>query len=367
MAGIARPSSRAVKPRQFDWPLFLTSLALLALGLLSLYSVGLRDHGPYFKKQIAMAVVGLAPFALFYFVRPDFWKRIATPLYLFNLLILGAVLIVGVTNNGAQRWIDLKFVQFQPSELAKLLTILTLASFFVARAEKLNRLSTFALSFLHVAVPALLIARQPHYGGALVLIVVWLSISIATGVPVKFIVAAVALLLVGVVVAVKTPGAIHDYHLKRIRAMRVEDKAGASYQQDRAQVALGAGGLFGTGLFHGKQSLPEQQNDFIFTVLGEELGLVGSTVIIAAFGFFFYRLWLVMFHAKEPYYRMLAAGVLGLLAFHAAVNIAMVLQLFPVVGLWLPFMSAGGTALWLCMACMGLMLNGRGRAKQSLF
>jgi rod shape determining protein RodA len=250
--------------------------------------------------------------------------------------------------------------------MAKILTVVTLASFLGARQASIGKLSTFALSFLHVAVPATLIAKQPHYGGAMVLIVIWLSVCIAGNVPMKFIAASIVLLVVGGIGATQVPGLFHDYHLKRIQAMQ-EDKQGASYQQDRAQVALGVGGVAGTGLLKGRQSLPEQQNDFIFTVVGEEMGLVGSTLVLFAFGFFFYRIWLVMLSASEPYYRMLAAGVLGLLAFHTIINLGMVLQLLPVVGLWLPFMSAGGTALWLCMACVGLLLRVRMKERPILF
>ena len=113
--------------------------------------------------------------------------------------------------------------------------------------------------------------------------------------------------------------------------------------------------------------IPEQQTDFVFTIVGEEGGLVGSTIVLAVFGFFFYRIWLIYLHATEGYYKMLAAGILGMLAFHTIVNLAMVLQLMPVVGLWLPFMSYGGTAMWLCLSCVGLLLNVRSREKPVLF
>ncbi|HSI72419.1 MAG TPA: FtsW/RodA/SpoVE family cell cycle protein, partial [Fimbriimonas sp.] len=113
--------------------------------------------------------------------------------------------------------------------------------------------------------------------------------------------------------------------------------------------------------------IPEQNNDFIFTVVGEEGGLIGASLVLFAFGFFFYRIWLVMFMASESYYRMLAAGVFTALFFHMFVNIAMVLNVLPVVGLWLPFLSSGGTALWLCLACVGLMLSVRRREAPVLF
>lgn len=370
MAGTVRPLvgiNRRSGFRRLDWPLLLSAAMLLAFGFAALSSVGARIGDNVFKKQLFMAVVGLGPFAIFYFVSPHWWRRSAWFLYGANVVVLLAVLFVGTSTNGAQRWIDLKFMQFQPSEMAKILTVVTLAAFLSARQASIAKLSTFALSFVHVAVPALLIAKQPHYGGALVLLVIWLCVCIGGGVPMKFIAAAVVLLVGGGIAATQIPGALHGYHLKRLQAMEQEDKSGASYQQDRALVAFGMGGLGGVGLGKGRQTLPEQQNDFIFTVIGEELGLVGSTLALAAFGFFFYRVWLVMLGAREPYYRMLAAGVLGLLSFHTIVNLGMVLQILPVVGLWLPFMSAGGTAMWLCMACVGLLLKVRSKEKPLLF
>ncbi|HVT13375.1 MAG TPA: FtsW/RodA/SpoVE family cell cycle protein [Fimbriimonadaceae bacterium] len=363
MAGATRRSGL----RRIDWLLILSAVILMAYGFAALYSVGLRIGDNVFKKQFVMAILGLGPFALFFFVDPKWWRKAAWYLYGFNLLVLTAVLFVGSTANGAQRWIDLKFMQFQPSEMAKILTVVTLAAFLAARQSSIAKLSTFALSFVHVAVPALLIAKQPHYGGAMVLLVIWLCVCIAGNVPMKYVVAAILLLAGGAVASTQIPGFLHDYHLKRLQAMEQEDKSGASYQQDRALVAFGMGGLGGDGFRRGRQTLPEQQNDFIFTVVGEELGLVGTTLALFAYGFFFYRIWLVMLFAAEPYYRMLAAGVLGMLAFHTIVNLGMVLQILPVVGLWLPFMSAGGTALWLCMACVGLLLKVRAKEKPLLF
>ena len=113
--------------------------------------------------------------------------------------------------------------------------------------------------------------------------------------------------------------------------------------------------------------IPEQRNDFVFTVVGEEGGLIGCSILLAAFAFFFYRIYIVMQSASDPYFRLIAAGIFGVLGFHTFVNMAMVLQILPVVGLWLPFMSSGGTAIWLCMACVGLLLNMRRKEPVILF
>jgi rod shape determining protein RodA len=136
-------------------------------------------------------------------------------------------------------------------------------------------------------------------------------------------------------------------------------------------LAFGVGGIEGTGFRNGEVKkggfIPEQHNDFIFTVIGEEGGLIGCTLVLAGFGFFFFRAWLIMFRATEPFYKMMAVGIMGTLAFHAIVNMGMNLQILPVVGLWLPFMSYGGTAMWLCLSCVALLLNIKRHERPVLF
>jgi rod shape determining protein RodA len=131
------------------------------------------------------------------------------------------------------------------------------------------------------------------------------------------------------------------------------------------------GGLAGTGFLKGEQKegrfIPEQHNDFIFTVVGEEGGLIGATIVLAAFGFFFWRVWLILIRAPDPFYKMVAGGIFAALFFHTFVNLAMLLKLLPVVGLWLPFMSYGGTALWLCLSCVGLLIGIRRRERPGMF
>jgi rod shape determining protein RodA len=359
--------------KRFDWWLLAATLLMLSIGLVSLYSVTFgRDQPGIFYRQVVRIIIGLGPFAVFWLINPGFWQKIVRPLYVINVVMLALVLALGSTGGGAQRWLQIGPLEFQPSELAKLLTVLTLAAFFAGRQKHIKKISTFALSFVHIAVPLLLIFKQPHLGGALVILAIWLSISVIVGVPSRFILTAIALALGAFVFAYNTPGLLKPYHKSRINALIMGgDEQGNAYQAVRAQIAFGVGGVMGTGLGNGEQKqagyIPLQHNDFIFTVIGEEGGLIGCTLVLGAFGFFFYRVWLVMFRATEPFHRMLAAGILGILAFHTIVNIGMNLQLLPVVGLWLPFLSAGGTAMWLCLACVGLLLNIRSRERPILF
>lgn len=376
MASITAPPIAVEKDksiRQIDWWLLLSAAILIVFGLTSLYS--LRDSlpGDNFRKQIVWIAVGLVPFAVFYTVHPKVWERLSFWLYLLNLALLLMVLAFGVEKNGAIRWIEVGGFQFQPSEMSKLLVVLTTSAFWAKRREEVHKLSTFLLSLAYVAPPLYLVHKQHQLGATLALFVTWLAVCVGAGVRLRYV---FSLVFIGVA-AVAIAYAMHwlsPYQMKRIDAWIYHDPAherGIGYQVSRAEVAFGSGGLLGKGFGNGEQKkggfIPEQENDFIFTVIGEEGGLVGSTLVLASFGFFFYRAWLVMFRATDPFYKMASAGILGMLAFHAVVNMGMNLRLFPVVGQWLPFMSYGGTAMWLCMSCVALLLNFRRRERPVLF
>ncbi len=365
--------ARSIK--KLDFGLLISSMVLLGMGLMALYSQGFQRSDTQFTKQLSFAVLGLVPFALFAFVHPRFWLRAMPFVYGLNILLLLAVLRMGHKLLGAVRWIQIGPMQFQPSEMAKLLLILTLSAFFAVRQDRIEKLSTFALSFIHLVVPMALVFLQPHLGAAVVMLVIWLCICIAANAPLKFILGALGTFALVAVLILSIPAlrskVFRGYQQGRMTAIHGNDIKAANYQTFRAEIAFGVGGVNGTGFLKGLQKksgvIPEQDNDFIFSVIGEEGGLVGCALVLAAFAVFFFRIWLIMFQATEPYYRMIAAGILGLLAFHMVVNIAMVLGLIPVVGLWLPFFSAGGTALMLCIACVGLLLNVRSKERPVLF
>jgi rod shape determining protein RodA len=361
--------------RKLDIWLVLSTLALISVGLLSLFSLDDGRGMSQFPKQAINFGIGLVPVALFLLVHPAVWMRSAKVLYVVNLILLGMVLVAGKQIKGAQRWVEFGPIQFQPSEMAKLMIVLTLAAFFAMRQDSLKRFSTFALSFLHVVIPVVVILKQPHLGASLVVVAIWLSICLVANVPLRFIAgtvgAVVALLVLVLAVAPVRNAVLRDYQQDRVLAMFQQDEKGLDYQTLRAQLAFGSGGVMGAGFLRGEQKrggfIPDQHTDFIFTVVGEEGGLIGCVLVLGLFATFFYRIWLSLFHATEPYFRMVVGGILGMLAFHTIVNLGMVLQLMPVVGLWLPFLSYGGTALWLCMASVALVLNIRMRERPVLF
>ncbi len=385
MAGLSAPISYTADSRRglmrVDWQLLGASIALLLFGLMSLYSVGQGPVGmSFFRKQLVFFVIGLAPFSLFASVNPNSWRRGTAWLYAINIVLLVAVLVMGKHTRGAERWIPMPGgFQFQPSELAKIFIALTLSSFYADRQDRIQEVSTFLLGIAHVALPVFLLFLQPHLGAALVLLATWLAVSIVAGIPIKYVGAvflAVAVVGASIFLVPAVRAKLPAYQLQRVEGIITshgsnKNVRGNGWQTDRAEIALGAGGAIGSGFLHGEQKqagfIPEQNSDFIVTVVGEEGGLIGCTLLLMTFGFFFYRIFVIMLFATEPYLRMAVAGVFAILGFHTFINIAMVLQLFPVVGLWLPFMSYGGTALWLCMACVGLLLAIRRKERPLLF
>jgi rod shape determining protein RodA len=358
--------------RRFDPWLIGSALLLMIIGLLCLYSVDAANpsHG-YLKKQLMHIGIGVVPFAIFFFVNPHFWRRYALALYGLNAALLALVLWKGRSVGGAQRWLQVGPIDFEPSELAKLLVVITLASFLLMRMDKIRSFSTFILSLLHVAVPLVLVFKQPHLGSTLVILVAWVSICVAAGIRLRFLAGALIATVVGLTFAMRVPGVLQPYQQARVKALLSPNAQTNGYQPLRAQIAFGSGGLMGTGFLKGQQKqahyIPEQQNDFIFTVPGEEAGLLGCTVVLILYGVFFYRVWLLMVQSEDVYFKMLTAGIFGILAFHTFANLGMNLQLLPVVGLWLPFMSYGGTAIWLCMSCVALLLNMRNRQRYYIY
>ena len=381
MASLTRATGYRVEQRRgprIDWLLVLATVILITVGFMSLYSEGItHDGGANFRAQLRNTLIGLIPFSIFAFTPTRLWLRCSSLIYAINIVTLLAVFAVGAHKKGAERWIPLGPIQFQPSEMAKILLVLTLAAFYAKRQDSIRQISTFGLGILHVAVPFVLIILQPHLGAALVLLVIWFGVSLVAGVPTKFLAATVgvAIALAGLgVAAMKIPGLpilIHKYQIQRLLNMGASDPKKGNYQTDRAEIAFGVGGVSGTGWLKGEQKaghfIPEQHDDFIFTVVGEEGGLIGCTLVLAAYAFFFYRLWLVMFYASDPFYKAIVGGLFAALGFHMFVNIAMVLHILPVVGLWLPFLSYGGTAMWMCMSSVGLALSIRSREKPLLF
>lgn len=363
-----RTATRGFSPSEpgaggIDTRLVLAATFVLVFGLASLYSIDNAIGSGWFTKQLVWLVVGLVPFFFFLKVPSEVLHRIATPIYITNLCLLLGVIFFGTTIGGAQRWILIGPLQFQPSEFSKIALALTLAAFYTNRIEDIKRPSTFLLSFLHVGPPLLLVFKQPHLGGTLTLIGIWIAITVVAGVPWRFIgIAALAGVVLGAT-AWNVPGILTPEQKSRVVGFLNPDPKGAGYQQTRALVALGSGGAFGKGYLKGELkaqgSVPEQQTDFVFSVIGEEGGMFGLSLLLASFGFFFYRCWLSTLRFTSTFQRLAGVGIVAALGFHFIANVGMNLMMLPVVGLWLPFVSYGGTALWMCMSAVGFLATNK--------
>lgn len=354
------PSQMRRAPELDGW-LMAAAGVLLLVGLACIYSVDTVRQTGNFLKQTVFAVVGVFVLLACLKVNLQTLRRIAPWLYGFNLLMLLGVLVAGVASKGAQRWLEIGPLQFQPSEFAKVLLILTLASYYANRSLDIQDVKTYLVSILHVLPPTLLVFMQPHLGAAVSMLAIWAAISIYAGVPWKFLaITALAMVALGFI-AVKSPWILKEYQRDRLVAMLAGDPRDDGYQATRARIAFGVGGVYGTGFLKGEQKaakyIPEQHNDFVFTVVGEEGGLIGSSLVLLAAAFFLYRVWLVGYRASDMLGRCIAGGILGVFAFHTVINLGMNLTMLPIAGLWLPFVSYGGTALWMCMASIGLLAN----------
>jgi len=367
-----RALDRASPLRRLDWVLLLAVSALVSVGGLLVWSAtrereiahGL-DPQTFLKRHIINAILGLALGTAAALVDYRALRAYAPIVYGASCLGLLAVLSpLGSTINGAHSWIVLPAgFQIQPSEFAKLAIVVGMAMLLGEkrdgedRPRDLDVITALALC----ALPMGLIMLQPDFGTTMVFIFVILGVLAVAGAPARWV---AGLLIAGVVVgATVAPLLLQDYQLNRFRVVANPgiDPRGVGFNTTQARIAIGSGGLTGKGLFHGSQTqgrfIPEQQTDFVFTVAGEELGLVGASGIILALGLVLWRGLRIASRATDPFGRLLATGVVSWFAFQSFVNIGMTLGIMPVTGLPLPFVSYGGSSMFANLMAIGLLQN----------
>ncbi len=357
----------AYKPTS-DRSLFLTANVLAIFGLVMLYSassvVASAQHGGvsgyYFYPQLLYAAAGYALMVILMSVDYHLWqkKRLITILMALSAMSL-LVVFTQPSVNGAHRWLRFKTFSSQPSEMAKLVVLIYLAAFLQKYESEINNFKERLLPCLAVVlVFSGLIALEPDLGQAVCLLLIVATLLFAAGLSWKFIVAAAVAGVPALVAAVL----FFPYRFQRVLAFldRSIDPLGSRWQINQSLTAVGSGGLFGLGLGASKQKLyflPEAHSDFIFAVIGEELGLIGTTLVCLAFIFFFYRGVKIAFKAPDPFGFYLALGITLMVALQAFINISMVLALMPTKGIALPFMSQGGSSLLLNLMATGILLN----------
>jgi rod shape determining protein RodA len=375
--------SRARVPR-LDWLLMLSTAALLVLGSLLVWSATAAredltagDPTSYLKKHLVNIAIGVV-LAVMIAATDHRWVRILAPLvYLASLAGLLLVLVMGSTINGSRSWIRVLGMSVQPAEFAKLAVIIGMALLVAERTEGSLR-ATREVRHLDVvgmlaiaAVPAALILLQPDLGTMLVLSATVFGAVAVSGAP-KVWLAGLVAGAVAVAAAAIRFGVLASYQVDRFMAFTNPDldPRGAGYNTTQARIAIGNGGMFGQGLFHGSQTrsgfVPEQHTDFIFTVAGEELGLVGSAVLIALLGVLLWRALSIATHADDLFGRVAAGGIACWFGFQAFQNIGMCLGIMPVTGVPLPLVSYGGSSMFATLMAVGLLQNIHLRTERSM-
>jgi cell division protein FtsW len=345
--------------------LVLVTLGLVAFGLVMVYSatsapaaLGGGDPGYYLKRQSIYALVGLV--LMLGATRFDFRVlRQLSPILLGSAAFLClAVLVVGQSVNGAKRWLTFGPAVFQPSELAKL-AIAVWAAAYLSRRKAPRTLGELARPLgLVVGVFGVLVLAEPDLGTTITLIVMLIGVLVVSGTPMR-VVASSTGLVSGLALAVIW---VEPYRRERFLSFLHpwSDQLGAGFQSVQAMIGLGSGGVFGKGLGEsiGKLNyLPEAHTDMIFAIIGEELGLVGVTAILAAYAVFAFAGYSIAIHCRDPFGKRLAAALTTLVCGQAIVNLAAVLGLAPLTGIPLPFVSAGGSSLVVALAAVGVLLN----------
>lgn len=350
--------------KNFDYQLLIIMVLICLYGLVVLTSatqgLNLEDPLSYVRKQAVWMALGMG--AVFVVISVDYFNfyRWAWYFYGINIFFLSLVLFIGREAGGAYRWIDLKILDFQPSELAKLIIIITVARALADNEEGFKSFFHLFPFLLHILVPMVLIFLQPDLGTALVLIVIFFGMLYMSGVSIKYL---LALLGCGLAFFPLFWSKLLPYQKMRLLVfLNPEmDPLRHGYQLMQSMIAIGSGGIKGKGIYEGTQArlqfLPEQHTDFIFSVLGEELGLLGGVLLLVLYFLLIYRILKIGSYSKDNFGALICTGVVTMITFQVLVNIGMTLGIMPVTGLPLPFMSYGGNAMLVNMASIGVVLN----------
>ncbi|MDB5395592.1 MAG: rodA [Rhodospirillales bacterium] len=350
------------KIKSLPWFFILMVIAVGAIGGGALYSAANASFLPWAKPHLIRFGMSLLVMLAFAFVDIRVWFRLAYPAYALMLALLAGVEVAGkVGAFGAQRWINLGFVQIQPSELMKIALVMALARYFHARSsEDSQRLRTLIVPALMILAPTAFVLLQPNLGTAIMLMLAGAAMLLVGGAPMWLFGAVGAAGLAALPVVWRS---MHGYQKRRVMTFLDPsvDPLGAGYHITQSRIALGSGGLFGKGFLRGTQShlnfLPEKQTDFIFPLLAEEWGLWGGVAVLGLFALLSYYGIGIGLRSRNQFGRMLAIGLSVNLFLYVFINTAMVMGLIPVVGVPLPLISYGGTSMLAVMMGFGMLIS----------
>lgn len=365
-----KPTEANAMPKRhhFDFMLFIAVLLICAFGLVMLFSASYYyaqtkyGSGTYFlKRQLIFFGAGLAMMLALSFFNFKHWQKLALPGYIAVCVVLILTLIpgIGVKINEARRWINIFGFQFQPSELAKFALVIALAALMCSGRVNMQSFIQGVLPSLAVLVPiAVLVVLQPNFSLVIILcLITYIMLYLGgTRLSHRFLIVVVGL-IAGILVLY-----LRSYRSARISAWwnPEADPSGASYQAIQSRIALGNGGLFGQGLNFSRQKLnflPERENDYIFAIIGEELGFFGCFMLILAYFFVVFRGITIVMRCPDRFARLMGGGIVGVIAVQVLINIGVVTSAIPSTGQTLPFVSYGGTSLMVFMSAIGILLN----------
>ena len=351
-----------------DFTLIITIFLLLSIGLIMLLSASspsaLSESGnsySYFSKQLIFAILGIIAMMIISKIDYRFYQKFYKYAWWISLILLALVLIAGRTINGAKRWIYFtETLSIQPSELVKMLMIIFYAGILVKNRDELNKYGKGFIKHVLLLAPIIgLLLLEPHFSASIVIIGICSIMMIIAGC--KFWHFLATGLAVGVP-AIVALVAFSPYRLQRVITFLDpwKDATGDGWQVIQSLYAIGSGGLFGAGLGESKQKflyIPEPHNDFIFSILGEELGFIGCAIVLILFAVFIWRGVLIAMKAPDMFGSLLAIGITALVGIQVIINVAVVTSSMPATGMPLPFFSYGGTALFILLCEMGVLLN----------
>jgi rod shape determining protein RodA len=350
---------------RFDWILAASIGVLIIFGLLMMISLSPKERSLlWFWRQILWVILGII---LFYFLSSIDYRifrnsaLVVILIYLFSIFLLILVLIFGTTINGAKSWFSLWGVLFQPVEIVKISLVLLLAKYYSTKNIELWNFKHIIITGLYMVIPVILVALQPDLGSDLVLFLIWLGMTTVSGIRRGPFIAILALLMI--LSFILWGYVLNERQKTRIIAVfRPEAVSYAAlYNIQQAEIAVGAGGLFGEGLGHGSQAqlrfLPAAKTDFIFAALSQESGFLGITILIFSFGIVFWRIIDIALGSSNNFARLFSVGFFIMLSSHVIINIAMNLGIFPVIGISLPFVSYGGSNMLANFIGLGILFS----------
>jgi rod shape determining protein RodA len=358
--------------KHFDAQLFLYVLLLLGFGVVMGYSAGYNDPVPgsgmsQTVKTLLWAVIGLILMVVAAGVDYHWLRTLAVPIYVLVLGLLTVTMLIGTNLFGAQMSVTVAGLDFQFSEVSKVLMIAVLAAYLAGRRERIGRLSTILVAGALMAIPTLLVFRQPDLGTALVFVGILVGMLFMSGASLGWmgLFAAAVVSAAPIVVA-----SLHEYQRQRLLCFLdpAADPQGACFQLVQALNAVGSGGWLGRGLTVGGEGqrgyIPVQSTDFIFTVVAEDLGFIGGAVVLVLFGLLLWRILLIGWQARDAFGMLISVGLASAILFQVLVNVGMVIGVMPVTGIPLPFITYGGSSLISLLFGVGILQSIRMRASK---